>query len=340
MNEPAVSVIMPVYNRAALLRRAVESVLAQSMPDFELIIVDDGSTDDSLEVARALSESDRRIVVVEYSGPHGPGAARNAGLARARAAWVAFLDSDDVWMPDTLARYLEVVAEDVALIGGDYRMADGGSGGARTMKQFVFETMLPWWESHPFASRVIDCARLRRDPSSLGDRDMIRAMALGNYLWPTTSAVMVNRALTIEVGGFPPHMKRTEDMVLWMKLVDKGRCVFVDHVVSHQDVGGRDQGTDARYAGYDRRRRHTAYEEACWHLRFVRSLPERMLFDEAKRAFWRDRMAALHRICGHHALVLRKPLAATWHYALALTGSPFQRKMLKYGGRDFFRRPW
>jgi glycosyltransferase involved in cell wall biosynthesis len=96
---PQVSVVVPIYNKEQYLRRAVDSVLAQSFTDFELVLVDDGSTDGSLAVAR--SYTDPRIrVVCQANG--GEGAARNRGIDQARGPMLAFLDGDDAWDPSFL----------------------------------------------------------------------------------------------------------------------------------------------------------------------------------------------------------------------------------------------
>src|SRR5271166_3123369 len=92
---PEVSVIIPTYNRRPMVREAVASVLAQRDADFELMVVDDGSTDGTYEM---LADLDR--VTVERSARRGPAAARNRGVALASAPLIAFLDSDDLWAPD------------------------------------------------------------------------------------------------------------------------------------------------------------------------------------------------------------------------------------------------
>ncbi len=97
------SVIIPLYNKQSLIRRAVASVLAQSEPDFELIVVDDGSTDASVGVVRGIA--DPRLRLVSQSN-QGPGAARNRGAGEARAGYLAFLDADDEWLPEFLAQSL------------------------------------------------------------------------------------------------------------------------------------------------------------------------------------------------------------------------------------------
>ncbi len=105
---PRLSVVLPVYNAVRTVRRAVESVLRQTMDDLELIVVDDGSTDGSLEAVRAVA--DERVRVVER--PHaGVAAAANAGTAEARAAFVARMDADDVSHPERFERQVALLEE-------------------------------------------------------------------------------------------------------------------------------------------------------------------------------------------------------------------------------------
>jgi glycosyltransferase involved in cell wall biosynthesis len=110
---PAVSVILPVLNREALIERAVTSVLDPSFPDLELIVVDDGSTDRSADAARAAG--DARVRVLRLPANRGQSAARNAGVAAARAPLIAFQDSDDVWRPGKLARQVAALNANPAL---------------------------------------------------------------------------------------------------------------------------------------------------------------------------------------------------------------------------------
>lgn len=105
---PTVSVILPTYNRATLLPRAVHSVLAQTRQDFELIIVDDASTDGTAELVEQLADS--RIVYLRQSARRGAAAARNTGIRAATAPYVAFIDSDDAWLPTKLERQLSAMS--------------------------------------------------------------------------------------------------------------------------------------------------------------------------------------------------------------------------------------
>ncbi len=99
------SVIIPTYNRANFVTKAVNSVLRQSLKDYEIIVVDDGSTDTTTQ---ALEQYGRTITVV-YQANSGVSIARNAGIRMANGTWIAFLDSDDEWKENYLARQLEQI---------------------------------------------------------------------------------------------------------------------------------------------------------------------------------------------------------------------------------------
>jgi glycosyltransferase involved in cell wall biosynthesis len=101
---PAASVIIPVYNSERFIATAVESVLAQSFDDFELLLIDDESTDRSIAICRGYRDPRVRIISQENRGPAG---ARNTGIREARGRYIAFLDSDDAWMPDKLERHVD-----------------------------------------------------------------------------------------------------------------------------------------------------------------------------------------------------------------------------------------
>jgi len=104
MNAPAVSVIVPVHNGGALLRQTLASALGQSLGNIEVIAVDDGSTDDSLALLDSIALADSRLHIFSQHRA-GPSAARNAGARLARAPLLAFLDADDLWHPEKLARH-------------------------------------------------------------------------------------------------------------------------------------------------------------------------------------------------------------------------------------------
>ncbi|MGH9581479.1 MAG: glycosyltransferase family 2 protein, partial [Bryobacteraceae bacterium] len=104
-SQPCVSAIIPVYNGERRVGRAIESALGQTYPPADVIVIDDGSTDGTLSVAREYP------VTVISQANSGPGAARNAGAAIATGQWLAFLDHDDAWMPEKTARQLEYASD-------------------------------------------------------------------------------------------------------------------------------------------------------------------------------------------------------------------------------------
>lgn len=109
---PTISVVVPTFNRGELIERSIRSVLDQTFSDFELIVVDDGSTDDTLEQLRQIE--DPRLRVLSHASNQGACAARNTGIEAARGRFIAFQDSDDVWAPDKLEKQMAVMPADAA----------------------------------------------------------------------------------------------------------------------------------------------------------------------------------------------------------------------------------
>jgi len=126
---PTVSVVIPMYNRARCIGRAIASAIGQSVPPLEIIVVDDGSSDDSCSVVATLAAQEPRIRLLRQEINRGGAAARNVGLLGARAEFVAFLDSDDEWLVDHLERRLAVLqaAPRPALVFGSFYLDDGSS---------------------------------------------------------------------------------------------------------------------------------------------------------------------------------------------------------------------
>ncbi|MDQ0206792.1 glycosyltransferase family 2 protein [Alkalicoccobacillus murimartini] len=104
MTEPLVSVITPVYNSERFLGETIQSIMNQTYPNWELILVDDGSTDESMKIAKSFADKDSRISVVQLQTNNGAAGARNEGINQARGKYAAFLDSDDLWLPEKLER--------------------------------------------------------------------------------------------------------------------------------------------------------------------------------------------------------------------------------------------
>jgi glycosyltransferase involved in cell wall biosynthesis len=111
---PTVSVVIPVRNRSSVVLRALRSVTDQSFPDLETVVVDDASTDNTADAVRAYAGTDPRVHLFRHESPCGAQAARNTGVRAASGEWVAFLDSDDWWLPDSLSLRLAAAAATAA----------------------------------------------------------------------------------------------------------------------------------------------------------------------------------------------------------------------------------
>ena len=113
---PLVSIIVPVHNAATSLHRALRSVLSQTLTDYELILVDDCSADESIRMLKKYGELDERVRLFSTSRNSGPGAARNVGLKNARGRYIAFLDADDFWVRNKLELQVRSFEDDKVIL--------------------------------------------------------------------------------------------------------------------------------------------------------------------------------------------------------------------------------
>jgi teichuronic acid biosynthesis glycosyltransferase TuaG len=164
---PAVSVVTPVWNAEATLGQTVASVQAQTFPDWEMLLVDDGSTDGSRRLAGRLAAGDPRLRVLVQGGNTGAAAARNRAIRAARGRFIAFLDADDLWRPEKLARQVAVLAAGRPLVFAAYRRiaADGRPLGIVRPPARVSRTGL-------LKGNVIGCLTAVYDSDALGKVEM------------------------------------------------------------------------------------------------------------------------------------------------------------------------
>lgn len=306
---PAVSVVIPTYNRAAFLPAAVRSVQAQTFSDWELIVVDDGSTDASIDIITQFTRNDARIRLVENRRAHGPAGARNSGILAAQGEAVAFLDSDDAWAPTLLAKLVDAMVkhENTVLVGSDIQLRSVEDPNL-TMKGFVRGTMLPWWSTYPPAMAVLPCERIAHDFSVLTQSSLAISAALAGFLWVHTSSTMIRRSAALAAGLFDERLQRTEDIDLWLKLSKMGTFTYVDEVLAIYDIEGRDHGTGKRYEGQDRTRKHTKYREAVFHLELIKRIARTHTLTAEQATLARHRRAAHHRHCLQAAVEARNPM--------------------------------
>ncbi|HVN87181.1 MAG TPA: glycosyltransferase [Candidatus Binatia bacterium] len=214
---PSISVIIPTFNRRDLVCEAVESVLAQRDADLELIVVDDGSTD---ETDAALARFGDRLRCVRQDN-RGVSAARNAGVRHARGKWIAFLDSDDLWLPDKLAVQCSFVAAHP-----DTRICQTGE---------------LWLRN---GVRVNPCRHHRKPDGDVFVPSLERCVV-------SPSAVMLRRDLFQAAGGFDEDLPACEDYDLWLRLAHATPVALIDRPLVIKRGGHADQ-LSRRFWGMDR----------------------------------------------------------------------------------------
>jgi glycosyltransferase involved in cell wall biosynthesis len=210
---PEVSIIVPAHNRRAMVAEAIASVIAQRGVSFELIVVDDGSTDGtSATLERIAAGSGANPVIIERAEHRaGPAAARNRGLGIARAPLVAFLDSDDLWAPDKLARQLAFMRANPALA--------------------ISQTQEIWIRN----GRRVNPGR--RHLKRAGDFfvDSLRTCPV------SPSSVIARADLLRSVGGFDESMLACEDYDLWLRILAGHKIGLLDEYLVTRRAGHRDQ---------------------------------------------------------------------------------------------------
>lgn len=192
---PLVSVVIPAYNASGFIAETLESVVGQTYRPLEIIVVDDGSKDGTPEVVERFADQGVRLIRQENAGPS---AARNRGIETSTGTYIAFLDADDLWLPEKIARQVEVMEQhpDMGLLFGD--MVNFGPTG--------------------------------REPVSHFEKNGLGAGYFGDSLWMTdaflkifennvipTPAVLVRADLLARTGGFDERFRFSEDYLLWLR---------------------------------------------------------------------------------------------------------------------------
>jgi glycosyltransferase involved in cell wall biosynthesis len=222
-SSPAVSVVIPTFNRAGFLRQAIDSVRAQSFPDWELVVVDDGSTDDTQALLADVAGPRLRVARREPSGA--AAAPRNLGIEMARGRWVAFLDSDDRWLAAKLETQLGWLARHPSCRWSytSYRLT--GAGGREIPKPAG-----PPWEA--FSGWILEPLMTTRASVQ-------------------TSTVCAERSLLVAAGGFDESLRFVEDYDLWFRLARRSPVAAVPEVLTEVREHGARSPVERRSEGGD-----------------------------------------------------------------------------------------
>lgn len=218
-HKPTVSVIIPTYNRESYLERAIISVLEQTYTDYELIIIDDGSTDDTVSILNKYDKNIRKYSILHS----GVSAARNFGITKAHGQWIALLDSDDYWLPEKLKKQMAYLGENpelkVAQVGEKW-IRNGKSVNPMKKHQkfsgWIFEKCLPLCIVSP-------------------------------------CAVVIHKSIFDEMGIFDVEMPVCEDYDLWLRVAKKYQIGLMEELLIVKTGGHQDQ-LSKKYWGMDRYR--------------------------------------------------------------------------------------
>jgi glycosyltransferase involved in cell wall biosynthesis len=202
MPNPPVTVLIPAYNAALTIERALASVWRQNYPEMEVIVVDDGSSDDTSMHVQKMARGNLRLIRLEKNC--GECGAMNAGIQRARTEYIAFLDADDEWLADKLIKQLPIIEArpEMTLI------ASGG-------------------ESVDQEGRTLDIFGLAPPPYS--PREFWRGLLFKSYVLKST--VVARRTTLLEAGGFDEALMVSGDQDMWIKLASNGETGFVPEVL-------------------------------------------------------------------------------------------------------------
>ena len=218
MNMPFFSVIIPTFNRRPFLEKAVESVLSQTCGDFELIIVDDGSTDGTGRMIQGCEDARLHYF---FQPQRGVACARNQGLARARGACIAFLDSDDWWLKEKLARFREVIDEFPEIK--------------------IFHSQETWYRR----GALLNPNKKHRKPDGFVYRDSLPLCCI------SISTAVIFREVFEKAGVFDESFEACEDYDFWLRATARFPVKLIPEYLTEKD-GGRPDQLSAAVWGLDR----------------------------------------------------------------------------------------
>ena len=222
--EKFVTVIIPTYNRSALLQKAIDSVLNQTHVNLELIVVDDGSDDDTGDLIDQYKKISAKKIVVVHQENKGPAAARNRGIAVSSSEYIAFLDSDDWLHPDKIGLQLAVMEEDAGCL--------------------ISHTQEIWYRDGMLLNQK---NKHRKESGYIFNRCL-------DLCAVSMSTVMLKRKLIDQVGTFDEQLPCCEDYDYWLRVSAKFPFMLIDKALTNKDGGRTDQVSFIHRTGMDRYR--------------------------------------------------------------------------------------
>lgn len=318
-----VSVIIPTFNRADALCRAVASVLSQTYRPIEILVIDDGSTDHSGERLR-LEFPEATVIKYHWQANRGVSAARNAGIRLSEGEFVAFLDSDDAWKPWKLAAQVAVLRglPEAGMVWTD--MEAIGPDGSVVAERYLRRMYHAWNLDHTdnLFARRLSLRDLSKDLAQTAGRGEILVgtiypqMILGNLVH--TSTVVLRRDRLLRVGGFDERLRHSgEDYDFHLRTCREGPVALLDLVSTRYQIGKADQLT----------RPEMGIHQARNYLNTIAPLIERdRKSGVVPRGLARRALAHAHRWLGYELMNRGSHLPAAIHFARSLRQRPGQAR--------------
>ncbi len=335
MSDGLVSVIIPTYNRAHCIGRAIDSVLAQTYGEVDVIVIDDGSKDDTRARVLDTYGKDSRVRYVHQDNC-GVSAARNHGIRQVKGELAALLDSDDAWMPDKLALQLACLRAftDAGMVWSDMT-AIGPGGEVREERHLrTFYGAYKWFSSDDLFDRSVPLAEIAPGLAPLVGHhraysgEIYAKMCLGNLVH--TSTVLMRRERLAASGFFDESRRSGEDHEFHLHTCRAGRVAFADVPTILYQVGNADQLTESHYGVEMARNFLATLTTALDRDRDRIHLPQRLI-DEA--------LAEAHGWLGEGLLREGSLREAQRHLFRSLRANPRQPRLIRLYVASFLPEP-
>lgn len=289
---PQISVVIPAYNSADYINEAIDSALAQIGVEIEVIVVDDGSSDDTVERVKAYGD---RVKLVEQVN-QGSAVARNRGISESRADFVAFLDADDYWHPEKLAKQWALVSHGARLVYARFSLWEEGTNG-----------------NFPAAKTHLETSQAQgRMSKPTRDGWLYVDLLLDCEVW--TSTVVAHKELLNKVGGFDPSLRKGQDYDLWLKLANEAEWHGVSECLALYRIHGQNITRSVNSNNFEYEILSNAYRRWGLQNRDGRRLPRPVM--EARLARSARSFADAHLQAGSHAI-------AAQFYKISLRHQPW-----------------
>ncbi len=275
-----ISLVIPTYNCGRYLYDAIDSVIKQEYKDFEVIIVDDGSTDSTKDLVAEWQKKYPRLVRYFYQNNLGPGMARNKGIKEAKGEYIAFLDADDTLEEKSLGKRLEVFnrCEDIGLVFSDYYLIDSPNNQSK-----------PRLKEKMFLDKFSESIASKDDGLILfNSRFFQLSVILNQHIH--TGTVMVRKEILDALGGFENNLRAGEDQLMWYKISQKYKVAFVNLPLSYYN----------RYRGFLTKNDYILYNDS---ISFLKKLLSFVNFDNSLINITKERISYFSHLLGYYFIL-------------------------------------